>query len=352
MRRSLTALALAAVWLLLAASPALADPAGPTNYRSVVTAVEDASSAAVDLDVEVLGGDAFLLVRVPAGRDLEVPGYDDEPYVRIRDDGRVEINHRSPTHWFNEDRYGADVPEVADAEATPVWRVVADEGAYAWHEHRIHWMSPGPPPQVDASAGQPQEVFDWEIPVLLDGEPVMIRGELTWLPGPPPWVPIAWVVTAIAAAALLLGRWRVPAWVPTVVVATAAAAAGIGMATGQPPGGEGDPFWAVLPGLALGGALVAGRLRSAAPAALRPRLLEAAATVPLLVWAVMLGGALTRPVVPEPLAAPLLRPVVAAALGLAAVALVEAGRAALGALPDPLDREPAEESPAPPPPAG
>ena len=337
MRRMVVVLGLAATWLLLVAGPAVADPAGPTNYRSVVSAVETPEGESVDLDVEVLGGDAFLVVRSPRGTEVEVPGYDDEPYVRVSADGRVEVNHRSPTHWFNEERYGADVPEVADADATPVWRAVADDGVYAWHEHRIHWMSPGPPDQVDTSARQVQEVFDWEIPVLVDGEPVVIHGELAWHPGPPAWVPVAWLLAALAAATVLVRRIDVPvAWL-AAGVSVPAGAAGIAMVTGQPPGGEGDPFLIVLPALALAAALVAVRVRRREPAGRRPRLLSAAATVPLLVWGVLQVGALTRPILPEPMSPVLLRPVVAAALGLGAVALLEVGRQALGAVPDPLD---------------
>ena len=337
MRRTLGVLGLAALWLVLAAGPAAADPPGPTNYRSVVTAVETPDGEPVDLDVEVLGGDAYLVVRVPAGSVVEVPGYDDEPYVRISDDGLVEVNHRSPTHWFNEDRYGADVPEFADAGADPVWRVFFDEGVYAWHEHRIHWMSPGAPPQVDTGARQAQEVFDWEIPLLLDDEPVLIRGELTWHPGPPWWVPVLWLLAALGLAGVLVRRARVPVATLAAVVALPAGGAGVAMVVGQPPGADGDPFLVALPALALAVALVALRARRHEPTGVRARLLAAAAAVPLLVWGVLQVGALTRPIVPEPLTGAMLRPVVAAALGLGAVVLLETARDALGALPDRLE---------------
>lgn len=337
MRRLLTVLGSAAALLALTAGPVAADPPGPTNYRSTVTAVETPEGEPVDLDVEVRGGDAFLVVRAPGGSEIEVPGYDGEPYVRISADGLVEVNHRSPTHWYNEDRYGAEVPETADADATPVWRAVADDGAYAWHDHRIHWMSPGPPQQVDTGARASQEVFDWEIPLLLDGEAVRARGELVWHPGPPAWVPVAWLLAALTLAGLLLRRARVPAATLVAVVSLPAGAAGIAQAVGQPPGGEAAPLPIVLPGVSLAAALVALWLRGREPEALRVRLLGAAAALPLLIWGVLQGGALTRPIVPEPLTGSLLRPVVAAALGLGAVALVEAGRDALGGLPDRLE---------------
>jgi hypothetical protein len=343
MRRTLGALGLAALWLVLAAGPAAADPPGPTNYRSVVTVVETPDGEPVDLDVEVLGGDAYLVLAAPAGATVEVPGYDGEPYVRISPDGLVEVNHRSPTHWFNEDRYGADVPELADADAEPVWRVLFDEGVFAWHEHRIHWMSPGAPPQIDTGARHAQEVFDWEIPVLLDDEPVLIRGELAWHPGPPAWVPAAWLLGAMGVAGVLVRRTRAPLAALVAAVALPAGAAGVAMVVDQPPGADGDPFLVALPGLALAAALVALRVRRREPTELRARLLAAAAAVPLLVWGVLQVGALTRPIVPEPLTGAALRPVVAAALGLGAVALLETARTALGALPDRLEEAGARE---------
>ncbi len=343
MRRTLGVLGLAALWLVLAAGPAAADPPGPTNYRSVVTAVETPDGEPVDLDVEVLGGDAYLVLRAPAGAMIEVPGYDGEPYVRISADGLVEVNHRSPTHWFNEDRYGADVPEFADAAADPVWRALFDEGAFAWHEHRIHWMSPGAPPQVDTGAQRAQEVFDWEIPVLLDDEPVLIRGELTWHPGPPSWVPVAWLLGALGAAGVLVRRTHVPLAALAALVALPTGGAGVAMVVGQPPGADGDPFLVALPALALAVALVALRVRRREPTGLRARLLAAASAVPLLVWGVLQVGALTRPIVPEPLTGAMLRPVVAAALGLGAVGLLETARDALGAVPDRLEEAGARE---------
>ena len=344
MRRTLGGLALAALWLVLSAGPAAADPPGPTNYRSVVTAVETPDGEPVDLDVEVLGGDAYLVLAAPAGATVEVPGYDGEPYVRISPDGLVEVNHRSPTHWFNEDRYGADVPELADADAEPVWRVFFDEGVYAWHEHRIHWMSPGAPPQVDTGARQSQEVFDWEIPILLDDEPVVIRGELVWHPGPPAWVPVLWLLGALGLAGVLVRRTPVPLAALAGVVALPAGAAGLIMVLDQPPGADGDPFLIALPALAVAVAVVALRVQRREPTGMRARLLAAAAAVPLLVWGVLQVGALTRPIVPEPLTGAMLRPVVAAALGLGAVALLETARDALGALPDRLEEAGAREA--------
>ena len=53
------------------------------------------------------------------------------------------VNERSPSRWVNDDRYGlATPPADATADAPPEWVEVANGGRYAWHDHRIHWMTP------------------------------------------------------------------------------------------------------------------------------------------------------------------------------------------------------------------
>src|SRR5919109_5120521 len=85
------------------------------------------------------------------GKPILVPGYDGEPYLRFTTDA-VYRNERSPATYLNEERYGEiELPARANAEAKPERKKVADSGYYEWHDHRIHWMSPVPPPQVRAA---------------------------------------------------------------------------------------------------------------------------------------------------------------------------------------------------------
>jgi hypothetical protein len=306
------ALAIALV-ALTPAAPALADPAVPTHYRSTVEQVRLPGAGPVDVpfEVEVLGGDAFLVLRAAPGTWVEVPGYDDEPYVRFLANGTVEVNERSPTRWLNDERYGIDaVPPIADPQAPPDWRVVAEGGVYAWHDHRIHFMSPRLPAGVDPAADIPQFVFDWEIPLVVDGSPVVVAGRLEWLPGPPPLLPGVLVAAGLAAAAWAARRWPpLPsAAAGTIVVGVVGGVSALGL----PPGGDSDPALLALP-------VVAGLLASVGRQ--RRPLVTAAAGLPLLAWGVLQAGALTRPIVPGPLPAGAVRVavVLAAAAGIAAL---------------------------------
>src|SRR5687768_1153583 len=63
-------------------------------------------------------GDEFELVNATSTA-IVVPGYSDEPYLRIGPDG-VWRNANSPATYLNLDRYGkAQPPANADADAEP-----------------------------------------------------------------------------------------------------------------------------------------------------------------------------------------------------------------------------------------
>ena len=64
------------------------------------------------------------------GTELTVPGYTDEPYLRIGPDG-VWGNALSPATYLNLDRYGLTrVPDDVDVTAPPRWEQVSTEPAY------------------------------------------------------------------------------------------------------------------------------------------------------------------------------------------------------------------------------
>jgi hypothetical protein len=200
-RRALAA-ALALVSLALP-TIALAHEGNP-NYRSEVT------GSAPGVEARVLDFDDRLELEVAPGREAVVLGYEDEPYVRVRADGTVEVNRRSPTSFLNEDRFAeVDVPDSADPEAPPEWEAVAAQGRYSWHDHRIHYMARDLPPQVTDESVE-TKVFDWEVPVEVDGEPQRIAGTLTWVPDEGgPSIAVAVGLGAAVLASLGLAAWRI-----------------------------------------------------------------------------------------------------------------------------------------------
>jgi hypothetical protein len=168
----------AALVALCAAAPAAPAHEGNPNYRSEVRAVVPPVPG---LDARVLNHDDRIEFAYRGERPLVVEGYNGEPYLRFRPDGRVEVNRRSPATYLNDDRFAqVDVPARADHEAPPEWAVAARHGRYDWHDHRIHWMSEGAlPPQVKDETDR-VKVFDWRIP-LAAGQRASVRGTLTWL---------------------------------------------------------------------------------------------------------------------------------------------------------------------------
>lgn len=339
MRRAAAVTTLVGLLLVVAAGPAAADPAGPTNYRSVVTRIEpggsgpggSGSAAVGSVTVEVLGGDAFVYLTVESGVTAVVDGYEGEPYLRFNADGTVERNNASTTRWLNDGRYGVldvEVPPEADNDAPPRWEVVASGGAYAWHDHRVHWMVPGVPAHIDAGAGTPQRVTPWDLELTVDGQPVVVSGELDWLPPASPLAPL--VVTLLVAAVGVLAVLRRPgAVLPVAVVgAVAAAVVGVAASVGLPPGADADPALVILPGVAVLLALATLALRGRAGTA--PRLVGAFAGVPLLVWSVLLWRAFVSPIVPTVLPDLVARLLIGVVLGAGLAALFSAARILAG----------------------
>ena len=195
--------------LVLAAAPALADPALPSNYESQL--VGDVGVATIDVRVE--GGDSFFVLEVEPGTEVIVPGYDNdedfsdvlelEQYLRVLPDGTVQINSRSLAFYTNEARFGAAAPAGIEVGAgvDPVWETVASDGRVAWHDHRVHWMSPTPPDSVDTDNGG--RVTEYRVPLLVDGELVVAEGTLDFVPERSPVVVGLLAVAGLVGGALL-----------------------------------------------------------------------------------------------------------------------------------------------------
>lgn len=243
-RRAITLLAGIAGLVLGSPVAALADPPGPTDYLSEVTDVDPATSG---FEIEIIGGDSFVVLRVALGTTVEVIGYHGEPYLRFLPDGRVEENAASPSKYLNEERYGGDLPAAANAAAPPDWQTVGDSGSYAWHDHRTHWMNPQPPPGL----GPGDQVAEGVVPLLVDGAEVDVTVKSVWQQ-PPSHVPVVvGLIAGLALAYTVLTRWR--RHVATTVVSLAAAATLMGSIAYLSVPAETGPVWSlwVLPATSL-----------------------------------------------------------------------------------------------------
>jgi hypothetical protein len=222
--------------VLSLAGPASAHVGGEvagSDFDGRITSVEPAVPG---VSVRLLQfGDALEVVNTTA-TEVTVPGYSDEPYLRIGPDG-VWRNEHSPATYINLDRFGrVTLPEGADPRAEPAWVQVSTEPRYTWHDHRTHWMTEGLlPPAVAADPGRRHTVFDWTVPLGHGDTTVTVAGELTWEPPPPPaltWTLHLGLFAAVAAAGVLARTPRALGW---ALGAGAAAALWHAAATPAPP---------------------------------------------------------------------------------------------------------------------
>jgi hypothetical protein len=211
MLRRICAVALIA---LAATAPAASAHQGSPNYLSQIDNVQPAVDG---LSVDVLSRDDRLLLRNASGRDVVIEGYDGEPYARVLGDGTVEVNRDSPAFYLNDDRFGdVAAPKAADGKGAPRWKELSRTGRFEWHDHRMHWMSQTPPERVKDATEQ-TKIFDWSVPLDVNGRRGAIAGTLFWTPtvnsGPPTAaiVALAAVLIACCIAVIVVRRRRAPA---------------------------------------------------------------------------------------------------------------------------------------------
>ena len=327
------ALAIAtAVAVVAVPSAAFADAAEPSDFRSEIVSVRPETDA---LTATIEGGDSFIRIDVAPGHDVRIEGYAGEPYLWMDADGVVRENRRSPATYYNENRSGVAVlPPEADPTAEPDWRVVDDGGAWAWHDHRAHWMGGEPPTGMEPGDSRTPMV----VPLTVDGVPTEITVIVTLVAAPSPWPAIAGgamgLILVVAARA-----WprRLPEWL--VIVSVGAASSAVGLAQYMSLPAETGPRWSwwVPPVIAtLCGAALPFVPRSA------PWLRAAFVVVAgaqLLLWGWSRRSGLAKPVLPTSVPFWLDRLVSATALatgiGLVALAVVELTREIRAPAPQP-----------------
>ena len=295
-----------------------ADPAGPTDYRTTITSIEP-ETAAIELDV--VGGDAFLRVDVAPGHEVVVLGYAGEPYLRIRSDGTVEQNRRSYATYYNEERDGrTDIPDIVDNDADPEWERVGGGGSWAWHDHRAHWMGTERPIGLDPGDSLPPQI----VPLVVDEVPVAVEVRIT-LAEAPSIIPVVFgllIGLGVAALGIVLG----PATTALVMLllGSGAVVVGIGQYASLPAETGRLITWWLLPAIAVAAIVVAVATYGQSRLALMG--LTAVAALQALVWAFQRRTGLSRAVLPTDLPAGFDRFVTAAVLAGSLAILVAAIR--------------------------
>jgi hypothetical protein len=246
---------------LSVAAPASAHVGGGaagSDFDGRVTAIRP-QLPGVTVRVLQFGDDLELVNR--SGTEVVVPGYQDEPYLRIGPDG-VWRNQRSPATYINLDRYArVTLPGNVDPRAEPEWVQLSTAPHFVWHDHRTHWMTQGQlPPAVAADPSRSHTVFQWRVPLRYGDTAGEVDGVLTWTPPPPPLLvwPLYAATALLAAAAGLLARTARP--LGTLLLVGAAAALWHAGATPVPAVSVSSHTGAILAALlpALTAALVAG----------------------------------------------------------------------------------------------
>ena len=309
------------VWVLVAASglgiatapPALADAAGPTDYRSEIVSIEPPTSA---LKVEMIGGDSFISLELLDPVEVIVIGYFGEPYLRFSPQGEVFENLRSPSRWLNQDRYGAgEPPAYSDAGAAPEWLRVSESGSYAWHDHRSHWMNPNRPPGAEAG----DQVLEASVPLVVAGTDVDVTVASYLLAAPAIWPTAVGVLVGAAMAGLALRSDRIGRMAPTAALAAGALALGGIAYRSVPVETAPSPLLWLLPLMALAAALFVIAVRNHLTTTVYLDGLATAAGAVLLVWGVNRFDGLRRALIPSDAPGWVDRFVIAATLVMGAV---------------------------------
>lgn len=297
-----------------ASASAHAGQTGGTDYRSTVTSTPGGMHA------RMVGGDDRLEVVRTTAREVIVLGYGGEPYVRLDARGVWE-NRNSPAVALNDTRHAEP---TGGAGGPPRWVRIGGGDSIVFHDHRAHWMGSQPPAAVRADPRRSRVLYDWSVPVRVDGRDAAIRGDLAWVAPPATW--LWWTLAAFAVALAVVAGLvlRVAAAAPLGIAGmlTAAGAAittGLAQQSDVPDGGT-----AAFVGLAIGVALVAAglflghRLRAQPPQALTVLLLVTliAGVIPLVGFA---SAAFAYAVVPGALPATATRALIV--IGLAGVGL-------------------------------
>jgi hypothetical protein len=222
-RRAALAAGLALLLVGLAAGPAAAHAIGTgtaaSNYRTTVRGIDQGTPG---ISVRTVAGGQLELTN-RSGQEVLVRGYRLEPYLRVGPDGVFE-NQRAPSAYTNRYRTApASIPSEFDPDAAPEWRRIGDGPSAVWHDHRAHWTGPDPPAVTGSPTAMHVVVPSWQVPLRQGDRDMVVRGDITWVPGPSPWPWVLVAVALFAAALAAAGGYRRPRVLGVVALVAVAA---------------------------------------------------------------------------------------------------------------------------------
>ncbi len=199
----------------VAAIAVLADPAAAgahlrsgtvaVDYRATIVRPQTAAYSA-----QIFQSDRALQLTIRRRHAVVLIGYLGEPVFRIDETGL----------WVNDASSTAVVLKLIKrsehvVSATPRWRLERGRHSVIWQDARAQGLAPG------VTRGS------WSVPLLVDGRPARLAGELHRFPAPPlwPWLAILGALLAAGLAPVFLRRRDLLAPASITFAVTAALAA-------------------------------------------------------------------------------------------------------------------------------
>lgn len=156
--------------VLTTASPALAHEGaiGDGGPFRIEMLTEDPAG------VESRWGNGEVEFHVEPGTEVVVIGLEKEPMVKVDAEGNMFFNENSPSWWANQPE--GTIPEGANSSAEPNWVWKMGGGSMQFHDHRFHYMNSS----IDPSTTDGSAIFEFGLPLLVNGAPVEMRGTMVF----------------------------------------------------------------------------------------------------------------------------------------------------------------------------
>ena len=124
--------------------------------------------------VETRWGNGEVEFHVEPGTEVVVIGLEKEEMVKIDKEGNMFYNENSPSWWANQPE--GSIPDNAKASAPVSWVWKMGGGSMQFHDHRFHFMDGS----IDPATADGSTVFEFGLPILVNGEATELRGNLVF----------------------------------------------------------------------------------------------------------------------------------------------------------------------------